>query len=414
MDIVAGADPEVFAAIAREKRRQQFQINLIAAENYASTAVMEAQGSVLTNKYAEGYPGNRYYGGCYDCDVVEDLAIDRAKRLYGAEHANVQPHSGSQANMGAYFTLLECGDSVMAMALEHGGHLSHGSVANFSRHFYQFVHYTVDRDTEQLDYDQIEKLAQQHKCKLIIAGASAYPRVIDFSRFRQIADRVGAGLMVDMAHIAGLVAAKVHPNPTPYADVITSSTHKTLRGPRGGFALCRAGLATALDRAIFPGSQGGPLVHVIAAKAVAFHEAMQPEFVIYQRRVLENAKVLGEELQRAGLRLVSGGTETHLVLVDLSQLGITGKDAEKALEAVGIIVNRNSIPFDPRPPQLSSGIRLGTPAVTTRGFGPEEMKRIANLISKVLSHIGDDRVYQEASTDVAELASRFPVPGGDG
>ncbi len=411
MDIVAGVDSEVFAAIAQEQRRQQLQINLIAAENYASKAVLEAQGSMLTNKYAEGYPRSRYYGGCYGCDVVEDLAIERAERLYAAEHANVQPHSGSQANMGAYLALLEYGDTVMAMAMEHGGHLSHGSVANFSRKLYRFVHYTVDRDTEQLDYDQIEQLALQHQPKLIIAGASSYPQIIDFSRFRQIADRVGAKLMVDMAHLAGLVAAGVHPNPTPYAEVVTSSTHKTLRGPRGGFVLCRAELAPALDRAIFPGIQGGPLVHVIAAKAVAFHEAMQPEFVAYQRRVLANAKVMAQELQGMGLRLVSGGTETHLLLVDLSPLGITGKDAEKALEAAGIIVNRNSIPFDPHPPRLTSGIRLGSPAVTTRGFGPEEMKRVAKLVVQVLSHIGNDKVNREVSAEVTELSSRFPVPG---
>jgi glycine hydroxymethyltransferase len=411
MDIVASIDPEVFVAIAEEGRRQQLQINLIAAENYASKAVLEAQGSALTNKYAEGYPRNRYYGGCGVIDVVEELAIDRAKRLFAAEHANVQAHSGSQANMAAYFALLEYGDTIMGMGLDQGGHLSHGSKANFSGTCYRFVHYGVDRDTEQLDYDEIERLALAHKPKLIVAGASSYPRVIDFARFRQIADRVGAKLMVDMAHIAGVIAAGLHPNPTPYAEVVTSSTHKTLRGPRGGFVLCQAKSAASLDRAIFPGLQGGPLMHIIAAKAVAFQEAMQPEFVDYQRKVLENAKVLGEELQGMGLRLVSGGTDNHLILVDLSAMGISGKAAEEALEAVDIIVNRNSIPFDQHPPQLAGGIRLGSPAVTTRGFGPEEMKRLARLIVRVLSHLGDDRVYREVSAEVAELSSRFPVPG---
>lgn len=412
MDIL-GVDPEVFAAIDEEKRRQRLQINLIAAENYASKAVLEAQGSALTNKYAEGYPGNRYYGGCHAIDIAEQLAIERAKKLFAAEHANVQPHSGSQANMGAYFALLEYGDTVLGMSLDQGGHLSHGSRVNFSSKLYRFVHYGVDRDTEQLDYDQIGRLALTHKPKLIVAGASSYPRVIDFKRFRQIADRVGAMLMVDMAHIAGLIAAGLHPNPTPYAEVVTSSSHKTLRGPRGGFALCQAKFASPLDRAIFPGLQGGPLMHIIAAKAVAFHEAMQPEFVAYQRKVLENAKALAQELHGLGLRLVSGGTDNHLVLADLSPTGITGKQAEEALEAVGIIINRNSVPFDSRPPQLASGIRLGSPAVTTRGFGPEEMKRIARIIVSVLSHLGDDKVYREAAEEVKELSSQFPAPGLD-
>jgi len=413
MDIVTGIDPEVFVAIAEEGKRQRLQINLIAAENYASKAVLEAQGSALTNKYAEGYPRNRYYAGCGVIDMVEELAIDRAKRLFAAEHANVQAHSGSQANMAAYFALLQYGDTIMGMGLDQGGHLSHGSKANFSGKSYRFVHYGVDRATEQLDYDDIERLALAHKPKLIVAGASSYPRVIDFARFRQIADKVGAKLMVDMAHIAGLVAAGLHPNPTPHAEVVTSSSHKTLRGPRGGFALCQARSASSLDRAIFPGLQGGPLMHAIAAKAVAFQEAMQPEFLGYQRQVLENARVLGAELHGMGLRLVSGGTDNHLVLVDLSAMGISGKAAEEALEAVGIIVNRNSIPFDRHPPQLTSGIRLGSPAVTTRGFGAEEMKRLARLIVRVLSHLGDDKVYQEVAAEVAELSSRFPVPGLD-
>jgi glycine hydroxymethyltransferase len=413
MSISTGIDPEVSATIDGEKRRQRIQINLIAAENYASKAVLEAQGSVLTNKYAEGYPGDRYYAGCQDVDIVEELARERAKRLFAAEHANVQPHSGSQANMAAYLTLLKPGDTVMGMSLSHGGHLSHGSPANFSGGFYRFVHYGVDKDTEQLDYDEIERMALEHKPKLIVAGASSYPRVIDFQRFAQIASRVGARLMADIAHIAGLVAAGVHPTPVPYAEVVTSTSHKTLRGPRGGFILCRANLAPLLDRAVFPGTQGGPLMHIIAAKAIAFYEAMKPEFVAYQKRVVENAKVLAAELQGMGLRLVSAGTDNHLVLVDLSPTGIGGKEAEEALESVGITVNRNSIPFDSRPPQIASGIRLGSPAVTTRGFGPEEMRLIANLIVMVLSHLGDDKVYQQVREEVAEMSLNFPLPGLD-
>jgi glycine hydroxymethyltransferase len=413
MDILIGIDPQVSAAIDAEKRRQRIQINLIAAENYASKAVLEAQGSVLTNKYAEGYPGGRYYAGCGDVDIVEELATERAKRLFAAEHANVQPHSGSQANMAAYLTLLKPGDTVMGMSLSHGGHLSHGSPANFSAGLYRFVHYGVDRDTERLDYDEIESLALEHKPKLIVAGASSYPRVIDFQRFAQIASRVGARLMADIAHIAGLVATGVHPSPVPYADVVPSTSHKTLRGPRGGFILCRANLAPLLDRAVFPGIQGGPLMHIIAAKAVAFYEAMKPEFVAYQKKVLENAKVLAAELQGMGLRLVSAGTDNHLVLVDLSSTGLSGKAVEEALESVGITVNRNSIPFDPRPPQLASGIRVGTPAVTTRGFGCEEMRRIAKLIVTVLSHFGDDKVYQQVGEEVEELSLSFPVSGLD-
>jgi glycine hydroxymethyltransferase len=375
--------------------------------------VLEAQGSVLTNKYAEGYPGNRYYGGCGVIDLAEEAAIERAKRLFAAEHANVQPHSGSQANMAAYFALLEYGDTIMGMSLNHGGHLSHGSRVSFSGRLYRFIHYGIDRETELLNYDEIQRLAVEHKPKLIVAGASSYPRVIDFERFRSIADGVGAMLMADIAHIAGLVAAGVHPNPTPYADVVTSTSHKTLRGPRWGFILCRANIAPLLDRAVFPGLQGGPLMHVIAAKAVAFQEAMQPEFVSYQKRVLENANALASELQGMGLRLVSGGTDNHLLLVDLSQIGISGKAAEEALEAVNIVVNRNSIPFDPHPPQVTSGIRLGTPAVTSRGFSPEEMKHIARLIVRVLSHLDEDRVYQEVGEEVEGLSLSFPVPGLD-
>jgi glycine hydroxymethyltransferase len=411
MGVSTGIDPEVFDLIAKERGRQQLQINLIAAENYASKAVLEAQGSMLTNKYAEGYPQARYYAGCRFIDEVEELAIERAKRLFSAEHANVQPHSGSQANMTAYFALLQPGDTVMAMNLNQGGHLSHGSAVNFSGRLYHFVHYGVDRDTEQLDYDQIERLALEHRPKLIVAGASSYPRVIDFERFRHIADRVGAKFMADIAHIAGLVAVGLHPNPTPYAEVVTSTSHKTLRGPRGGFILSQAKLASLLDHTLFPGIQGGPLMHVIAAKAVAFHEAMRPEFVSYQKRVLENASILAEELQRMGLRPVSGGTDNHMVLVDLTLTGLSGKAAEEALEAVGIIVNRNAIPFDPRPPQLASGIRLGSPAVTSRGFSPKEMKQIAQLIVRTLSHIGEKKVYEQVQEEVAELGSHFPIPG---
>lgn len=403
-------DREIEAALRREKRRQQSTINLIAAENYASRAVLAAQGSVLTNKYAEGYPGQRYYGGCREMDEVESLAIERAKKLFSAEHANVQPHSGAQANMAAYFTLVEYGDTVMGMSLAHGGHLTHGSLVNFSGKFYRFVPYGVSQVTGLLDYDEVEGLALQHKPKLIVAGASAYPRVLDFERFRHIADRVGAKLLVDMAHLAGLVAAGLHPSPVPYAEVVASTTHKTLRGPRGGFLLSRSELASRLDAAVFPGMQGGPLMHIIAAKAVAFWEAMQPEFVVYQERVLENARVLAAELGRQGLRILTGGTDNHLVLADLTPAGVTGRQVEEALESVGIIVNRNSIPFDSRPPQITSGIRLGTPAVTTRGFGVGEIRRIAGLIIKVLSHLGEDKVYQEVRGEVREMCRSFPLP----
>ena len=404
-------DPEVAAAIEQDEQRQQFTINLIASENYASSAVLEAQGSVLTNKYAEGYPGKRYYGGCQNVDTVEELAIERAKKLFNAEHANVQAHSGAQANMAAYFALLEYGDTVLAMSLPNGGHLTHGSKINFSGRFYKFITYGVDKETETIDYDQIEKLALTHKPRLIVAGASSYPRIIDFKRFRQIADKIGAKLVVDMAHLAGLVAADVHPSPVPFAEVVTSTTHKTLRGPRGGFILCQAKFASIIDSNVFPGVQGGPLMHVIAAKAVAFHEAMQPEFISYQKAVLQNAKVMASELGRLGLRLVSGGTDTHLLLVDLSPIGITGATAEKTLDAVGITVNKNVIPFDPRSPQITSGIRLGTPAVTSRGFKDKEIRLIAHLIVRVLSNLGNEKVYDEVRHQVSEICNRFPVPG---
>jgi len=406
-------DMEVSRIIEQEAKHQKETINLIAAENYASKAVLRAQGSILTNKYAEGYPGRRYYAGCPNIDAVETLAIERAKKLFKAEHANVQPHSGSQANMAVYFALLEPGDTVMGMTLSHGGHLTHGAPANFSGKWYRFVSYGVDRETESLDYDEIEKLARKHKPKMIIAGASAYPRVVDFKRFRQIADAVGAMLIADMAHLAGLVATNLHPSPVPHAHVVTSSTHKTLRGPRSGFILCGNELAGQIDAAVFPTMQGGPLMHAIAAKAVAFFEALQPEFAKYQKTVLENASVLADELQKDGLRLVSGGTDNHIVLIDLTPKGITGREAQEALEAAGILVNRNAIPFDTRPPQTASGIRLGTPAVTTRGLGKEEIRQVASLIKKVLSHLGDKKVQAEVKREVTNLCSRFPIPGID-
>jgi glycine hydroxymethyltransferase len=409
--LLKDVDPQIAAAIEQDKQRQRFTINLIASENYASRAVLEAQGSVLTNKYAEGYPGNRYYGGCQNMDTAEELAIERAKKLFKAEHANVQPHSGAQANMAVYFALLEYGDTVLAMSLANGGHLTHGSKINFSGRFYKFVTYGVNKETETIDYDEVERLALEHKPKLIVAGASSYPRMIDFKRFRDIADKIGAKLVVDMAHLAGLVAANVHPSPVPYSEVVTSTTHKTLRGPRGGFILCQAKWASVIDNSVFPGAQGGPLMHVIAAKAVAFHEAMQPEFISYQKAVLRNAKVLASELNRLGLRLVSGGTDTHLLLVDVSPIGITGKAAEKALDSVGITVNKNVIPFDSRPPQVTSGIRLGTPAVTSRGFSEKEMKLIAQLIVRVLSNIGNEKIYEEVLHQVKGICNKFPVPG---
>jgi glycine hydroxymethyltransferase len=413
MDFLAKVDPEISRVIALEGKRQKETINLIASENYASRAIMQAEGSFLTNKYAEGYPGKRYYGGCENMDTLEELAIERAKKLFRAGHANVQPHSGSQANMAAYFALLKYGDTVMGMSLAHGGHLTHGDRVSFSGKSYKFIHYGVNRETERMDYPEIEKLARKHKPKLIVAGASAYPRIIDFERLRNIADMVGAKLMVDMAHIAGLVAVGLHPTPIPYAQVVTSTTHKTLRGPRSGFILCQKDLAAAVDDAVFPRMQGGPLMQVIAAKAVCFYEAMQPAFTGYQRAVLENAKALAAGLQQNGLRLVSGGTDNHMVLVDLAQTGVTGKQAEEALGRVGIVVNRNTVPFDPNPPRITGGMRLGTPAVTTRGFGQEEMKKIASLIINVITHIDDAAMQKKAKEEVAEMCSRFPVPGID-
>lgn len=402
-------DEALFSAMRQELGRQRDNIELIASENFVSQAVMEAQGSVLTNKYAEGYPGRRYYGGCEYVDLAENLARDRAKEIFGAEHANVQPHSGAQANMAVYFTILEQGDTVLGMNLSHGGHLTHGSPVNFSGVQYNFVEYGVDQETEMIDYDVVAKLAEEHKPKLIVAGASAYPRVIDFKRFREIADSVGAYLMVDMAHIAGLVAAGQHPNPVEHAHFVTTTTHKTLRGPRGGMILCKEEHAKAIDKAIFPGIQGGPLMHVIAAKAVAFGEALAPEFKDYIGQVATNAKVLGEELTNRGLRIVSGGTDNHLLLVDLQPLGITGKLAEHALDEAGITVNKNTIPFDPASPFVTSGIRIGTAAMTSRGFKEAEMKEIAELIELVLNHPEEADVLAQARERVVALTGRFPL-----
>ncbi|MCA0981330.1 serine hydroxymethyltransferase [Exiguobacterium aestuarii] len=402
-------DAELFEAMQHELGRQRDNIELIASENFVSEAVMEAQGGVLTNKYAEGYPGRRYYGGCEFVDVAENLARDRAKALFGAEHANVQPHSGAQANMAVYFTVLEAGDTVLGMNLSHGGHLTHGSPVNFSGVQYNFVEYGVDKETEHIDYDVVAALAKEHKPKLIVAGASAYPRTIDFAKFREIADSVDAYLMVDMAHIAGLVAAGLHPNPVEHADFVTTTTHKTLRGPRGGMILCKEEFAKAIDKSIFPGIQGGPLMHVIAAKAVAFGEALQPEFKEYQRQVIANAQALAAGLEEEGLRIVSGGTDNHLLLVDLQGIDITGKAAEHALDAAGITVNKNTIPFDPASPFVTSGIRLGTAAMTTRGFKEDDMQEVARLIGRVLKQYEDESVLAEALQDVRTLTAKFPL-----
>lgn len=409
MSILHRQDPEVARAIEQELNRQQNSIELIASENFVSRAVLEAQGSVLTNKYAEGYPARRYYGGCEYVDIVENIARDRAKTLFGAEHANVQPHSGAQANMAVYHALLKPGDTVLGMNLSHGGHLTHGSPANFSGKLYNFVAYGVDPETEQIDYDEVREQAKKHRPRLIVAGASAYPRTIDFAKFREIADEVGALFMVDMAHIAGLVATGHHPSPMPYADVVTTTTHKTLRGPRGGMILCKKGYAKAIDRAVFPGIQGGPLMHVIAAKAVALGEALKEEFKTYIQRVVDNARVLGETLKEEGLRLVSGGTDNHLLLIDVRPLKITGAIAETALEKVGITVNKNAIPFDPEKPTVTSGIRIGTPAVTTRGFTTEDMIEIGKIMAMVLKHVDDETVLKEAREKVAALNKKYPL-----
>jgi len=407
---LAAADPEIWSAIQAEARRQQETIELIASENYVSHAVLEAQGSVLTNKYAEGYPGHRYYGGCQHVDVVERLAIERACALFGAEHANVQPHSGSQANAAAYLALLQPGDTVLSMSLPHGGHLTHGSAFNFSGRLYRFFFYGVDRESERLDYDEMAVLARRHRPRLLLAGASAYPRTIDFRRLAEIARSVDALLMVDMAHIAGLVAAGVHPSPVPHADVVTTTTHKTLRGPRAGIILCTARWASAIDKAVFPGTQGGPLMHIIAAKAVALREAMAPDFVHYQRQIVANARALAGELTARGLRLVSGGTDNHLLLIDVSPLGLTGAQAEVALEAAGIGANKNLIPYDQRGPRETSGVRLGTSAVTTRGFREPQMKAVARLISRALRQPEDAANLRAVRLEAQELSRRFPIP----
>ena len=404
---LASYDPDVFAASARELRRQQENIELIASENIVSEAVLLAAGGVLTNKYAEGYPGKRYYGGCVYVDEVEEIARRRACTLFGAEHANVQPHSGANANLAVFFALLKPGDTVLSMNLSEGGHLSHGSPVNISGNYFNIVPYGVDPVTHTINYDEVRRLAQEHRPKLILAGASAYPRVIDFAKFREIADEVGAYLLVDMAHIAGLVAAGVHPSPVPYADVVTTTTHKTLRGPRGGLILCREEYQKAIDKAIFPGTQGGPLMHIIAAKAVALGEAMTDEFKAYGRRVVENAAVLSSELLSRGFSLVSGGTDNHLMLLDLRDSDLTGKELEARLDEVHITVNKNTVPGEPRSPFVTSGVRIGTPAVTTRGFGTEEMKAIASFIERVA--FGDEAARKSVTEDVLALCAKFPI-----
>ncbi len=402
-------DPEIYAAIKKEIRRQDENLELIAAENFASLGVLEAQGSVLTNKYAEGYPGRRWYGGCEYVDIVESLAIERAKAIFGAEHVNVQPHSGSQANMAVYFAAIKPGDTVLAMDLTAGGHLTHGHPHNFSGMFYKMVGYGVDRKTETLDYDAILELAKMHKPKMILAGASAYPRIIDFKKFRQIADRVGAYLFVDMAHIAGLVAAGIHPSPVPYAEFVSSTTHKTLRGPRGGFILCKKEFAKKIDSQIFPGIQGGPLMHVVAAKAVAFCEAMKPEFKRYQIQLTKNAKELACALEKKGFRIVSGGTDTHLMLVDLNAKNVTGADASRILGEVNITVNKNLIPFDEKSPQVTSGIRLGTAAISTRRMKEAQMQKIASLINDALENQADIDKLSKIKKETIALAKKFPL-----
>ncbi|MCO7176313.1 serine hydroxymethyltransferase [Sporolactobacillus kofuensis] len=402
-------DPELYQAIEKELGRQRNKIELIASENFVSTTVLEAAGSILTNKYAEGYPGHRYYGGCEYVDIVEDLARDRALKLFGADHVNVQPHSGAQANMAVYETILKPGDTVLGMRLAHGGHLTHGSPVNFSGQLYNFVDYGVTKETQTIDYDEVASQALKYKPKLIVAGASAYPRIIDFKKFREIADRVGAYLMVDMAHIAGLVAAGLHPNPVPYADFVTTTTHKTLRGPRGGMIFCKEEFAKKLDKAIFPGIQGGPLMHIIAAKAAAFGEALKPEFKAYSAQIIANAHTFAETLQEEGLNLVSGGTDNHLVLVDVRNLGITGKKAEAVLDSIGITTNKNAIPFDPEKPFVTSGIRMGTPAVTTRGFKEEDMKEVASIIADALKQPDDESVLEKAANRVKILTEKYPL-----
>jgi glycine hydroxymethyltransferase len=406
---LADTDPEIARALHDERHRQNSGLELIASENFVSQAVLEAAGSVLTNKYAEGYPGKRYYGGCEFVDVAESLAIARARELFGAEHANVQPHSGAQANMAVYFTLLKPGDTVLGMNLAHGGHLTHGHPLNFSGKLYTIVPYGVRKDDERIDYDELERLAHEHKPKMIMVGASAYPRTIDFERIGRIGREIGSPVVTDMAHIAGLVAAKVHPSPIPHSDFVTTTTHKTLRGPRGGLILCRSSYAKELDRSLFPGIQGGPLMHIIAAKAVCLKEAMEPGFVEYQRQIVTNAKRLASALSAAGFRLVSGGTDNHLMLVDVFSKGLTGKVAEAALNKAGITVNKNAIPFDTNPPMVASGIRIGTPAITSRGMGEGEMDTIAELIARALASPADDAALTAVRSEVEALCRRFPL-----
>lgn len=409
MDILRKQDPILAEVMDKELTRQRTKLELIASENFVSKAVMEAQGSVLTNKYAEGYPGKRYYGGCEYVDVVEDLARERAKKLFGADHVNVQPHSGSQANFAVYFALLKPGDTIMGMNLAHGGHLTHGSPVNISGNYFNIVPYGVDEKTHLIDYDEMRRVALEHKPKLIIGGGSAYSRVIDFAKMAEIAREVGAIFMVDMAHFAGLVAAGVHPNPCEYADIVTTTTHKTLRGPRGGMILCKEDYAKAIDKAIFPGIQGGPLMHVIAAKAVAFGEALQPEFVEYSKQVVANAKALAKALAENGFNIISGGTDTHVVLVDVRSTGLTGKEAEHILDEVNITCNKNAIPFDPQSPFITSGIRLGTPALTTRGFKEEDMFEIADIIVKTLKDSNNEATLEEAKSRVKVLCDKYPL-----
>ncbi len=406
-------DPAVAAAIENEHRRQRDSIVLIASENYASKAVLDAQAQLMGNKYAEGYPGRRYYGGCEFVDVVETLAIDRAKELFGAEHANVQAHSGAQANMAAYFAVLEPGDAVLGMQLDMGGHLTHGAGVNFSGQLYNFIPYGVDRETEAIDYDQVARLAQEHRPKLIVAGCSSYSRTLDFPRFRAIADDVGALLMVDMAHISGLVAGGAHPSPLPHAQIVTSTTQKTLRGPRGGMILAEADLGRKIDFAVFPYMQGGPFMHVIAGKAVCFGEALRPDFADYAHQVVANAQAMAAEIAAGGVRLVAGGTDNHLMLVDLTPLGITGRQAERALESVDIVANKNAIPYDTLPPRTASGLRLGTPAITSRGMDADDARQVAKLIIRALGSIGDEAAMSAVRDEVRQLSGRFPVPGLD-
>jgi glycine hydroxymethyltransferase len=409
MSFLEQTDPEVFSAIQKETQRLEGNLELIASENVVSEAVLEAQGCIMTNKYAEGYPGKRYYGGCEYVDKVESLAITRAKALFGADHVNVQPHSGTQANMAVYLSVLKPGDTYLGMNLAHGGHLSMGSPVNFSGILYRVIPYGVAENTETIDYDEVSRLAKEHRPKLIVAGASAYPRIIDYERFRKIADEVGALMMVDMAHIAGLVAAGLHPSPVPYADFVTTTTHKTLRGPRGGMVLCRAAHAKTIDSRVFPGTQGGPLMHVIAAKAVALKEALSPEFKTYQQQIVKNAQSLARVLMARGFRLTSGGTDNHLMLVDLRQSELTGKVAQETLDKARITVNKNAVPFDTRSPFVTSGIRIGTPAVTTRGMKEKEMELIGNFIVGAMNHVGDERALRSIADEVGELCKKFPV-----